>query len=72
MTARKDRTERRPASDPGHELAWRRVLEEVKRFPREIRELPVGTSVTAEAMRREIARYDFREPMALPEAVEDL
>ncbi len=52
--------------------AWRRVLEEIERFPREIRDLPVGPRVTASAMRREVSGYDFRQPLPLPEAVEDL
>jgi len=48
------------------------VLEEIERFPREIRDLPVGTSITPTAMRAELAAYDFREPLPLPRAVDEL
>lgn len=52
--------------------AWDLVLREVERLPREIRDLPVGTSTTAREMRAELAGYDFREPLPLAEATADL
>ncbi|HUF78060.1 MAG TPA: pyridoxal-dependent decarboxylase, partial [Thermoanaerobaculia bacterium] len=59
----------RPAADG---TVWETVLGEIERLPREIRELPVAVRVTPEAMRAELARYDFREPLPLPEVVDDL
>ncbi|HSL83799.1 MAG TPA: aminotransferase class V-fold PLP-dependent enzyme, partial [Thermoanaerobaculia bacterium] len=52
--------------------AWEVVLREAERLPREIRELPAAASVTAAAMRAELARYDFRQPLPLGRATEEL
>lgn len=52
--------------------AWKTVREEVERFPREVRDLPVATSVTARQMRSELARYDFRDPLPLDRVAGEL
>lgn len=54
------------------EAAWELVLEQARRLPGEIRELPVSSPARPEAVREEIARYDFRNPIPLPEATRDL
>jgi len=56
----------------GLNTAWGRVLSEIECFPAEIRDLPVGGAVTAGAMRAELAGWDFRRPLPLPEAVDEL
>jgi glutamate/tyrosine decarboxylase-like PLP-dependent enzyme len=51
------------------DTAWRRVMEEVERFPREVRDLPVARPREPEALRRELERFDFRRPRPLDEVV---
>lgn len=54
------------------QAAWDLVLGEIERLPREIRELPVATSVTAREMRSELAGYDFRDPLPLARVAGEL
>lgn len=59
--------------DPGWTPeAWEVVTAEAERLPRAVRELPVSTAVTAERMRSELARFDFQEPIPLPEVAREL
>lgn len=70
----KPNDEDRTTSETGKtsETAWGRVFDEIERFPREIRDLPVGATITPAAMRDELAGYDFRRPLPLPRAVDEL
>lgn len=52
--------------------AWEVVLGQVERLPEEIRDLPVSTQVTAEAMRQELARFDFQGPLPLADVTREL
>ena len=70
--SRKRNEEDRTARGRVLDTAWGRVFDELERFPAEIRDLPIGGGVTAGAMRAELAGYDFRRPLALPEAVDGL
>ncbi len=62
----------REPSTEDRTAAWSRVLQEIERFPAEIRDLPVGGPIAAATMRAELAGYDFRRPLPLPRAVDEL
>ncbi|MFW6084011.1 MAG: pyridoxal phosphate-dependent decarboxylase family protein [Gemmatimonadota bacterium] len=49
---------------------WRRVVEEIRSFPAEIRDLPVSRVAAPSELRTRLARYDLESPVPIEELVD--